>query len=302
MLPYPHRATHPEKGLVNVKRKALVLGGGGTVGIAWEAGIAAGLLESGVNLSDADLLIGTSAGSVVATLLASGVDPRQFLALQVAAGGAPPTAITQTDTATLQAIHAKWTTADELNADLRQEIGSMALAARTITETEWIANFVQNLGGEVVWPERPLLVTAVDAFTGAFVTWAKGAGVPLHLAMAASCTVPGLFPPVTIGDSRYVDGGVRSATNADLAAGYETVVIVAPLATPAHPLGHRLVGREIAELQARGTATELLLPDHEAMAAFGGNIMDASRIGPAAEAGVRQGRAFAGQLAELWAG
>jgi NTE family protein len=288
--------------VANVKRKALVLGGGGTVGIAWEAGIAAGLLENGVNLSDADLLVGTSAGSVVATLLASGVDPRQFLALQMAAGGAPPAMVTPSDPALIQAIYAKWSTADELNADLRREIGSMALVARTMTEAEWIDGFVRNLGGEMTWPERPLLITAVDALTGAFVTWAKGAGVPLHLAMAASCTVPGLFPPVSIGESRYVDGGLRSATNADLAAGYETVVIVAPLATAAHPMGQRHVGREVADLQARGTNTELLLPDPEAMAAISGNMMDARQIAPAAEAGIRQGRIFAGRLAELWAG
>lgn len=234
-----------------MKGKALVLGGGGTVGIAWEAAIAAGLLENGVDLSDADLLIGTSAGSVVATLLASGVDPRQFVALQMAAGGAPPASIAPADPELIKAIYAKWTTADELNADLRREIGSMALAARTITEAEWIDSFVKNLGGELPWPDRPLLVTAVDAVTGDFVTWAKGAGVPLHLAVAASCTVPGLFPPVSIGETRYVDGGLRSGTNADLAAGYDTVVIVAPLATPTHPLGHRYVLREIAELQAR---------------------------------------------------
>ena len=79
------------------------------------------------------------------------------------------------------------------------------------------------------WPERPLVVTAVDTETGEFTTFDRDSGVPLVSAVAASCAVPGVYPPVTIDGRRYMDGGMRSAANADLAQGYDRLVVLAPI-------------------------------------------------------------------------
>lgn len=283
-----------------MKKRALVLGGGGTVGIAWETGVAAGLAENGINLSHADLFVGTSAGSVVGSLLAAGLDPVQLLAVQAAAGNAPPRDLSPLDPEGLQAIFMKWWSVDEVTPELRRELGAMALSVRTMPEEDWLAGFTQLLGGMTDWPVRHLLLTAVDAATGDLKVWDKSAGVPLHQAVASSCTVPGLFPPVSINGARYVDGGVRSGTNADLVAGHDSVVIIAPLAAEAHGLGCRQMAGEIAGLQAGGSAVEAIVPDEEALAVFGFNMMDPSRAAPAAAEGLRQGRAAAQRLAAIW--
>lgn len=281
--------------------RALVLGGGGTLGVAWELGVAAGLLDQNVDLTRADRLVGTSAGSIVGAVLAAGVDPRQLLAFQLAMGAAPSHNLGPQDPDTLQAVAAKWQSAAEMTPDLQREIGALALAARTVEEAVWVTSLEQILGGQPDWPARPLTVTGVDAASGEFVPWTRDSGVPLHLAVAASCTVPGLFPPVTINGRRYMDGGVRSGTNADLAAGAASVVVIAPMGSPSHPLGHRQLEREASALRAAGSTVALIVPDPESLEAFGPNLMDPSRIEAAAHAGVRQGKENAARLQAIWA-
>lgn len=127
--------------------------------------------------------------------------------------------------------------------------------------------------------------------------------MPLHLAVAASCAVPGIFLPVTIGGRRYMDGGMRSDTNADLVAGYERVLIIAPIGpngTSGGLAAQRPVLREAEQLRATGAQVELVVPDAESLSAFGLNLMDTSRRVSAAEAGLRQGEAVATNLYGLW--
>ena len=209
-----------------MKRKALVMGGGGIIGIAWETGLAAGLSANGLDLRTADLVVGTSAGSVVGTQLAHGFDPAQMLALQQLDMPGTGVSISQLNTGGTAAIFAKWFSATEMSEELCKEIGCMALELETMPEESWLSIFAMLA---MDWPERPLKITAVEASTGTFTVWDRESGAPLQLAVASSCTVPGLFPPVTINGRRYVDGGVRSATNADLATGYDSVLIIAPM-------------------------------------------------------------------------
>ncbi|MFI6495352.1 patatin-like phospholipase family protein [Streptomyces sp. NPDC050564] len=103
----------------------------------------------------------------------------------------------------------------------------MALAAPTISEAERMHTIQARLPVRT-WPARRLLITAVDARTGDYTLWDRTSGIPLASAVAASCAVPGVWPPATVAGRRYIDGSVRSATNADLAQRHDVVVVLAP--------------------------------------------------------------------------
>ncbi len=283
-----------------MKTKALVLGGGGTVGIAWEVGVAVGLLEHGVDLRAADLLVGTSAGSVVGSFLALGFDPTQVLAVQKAMAATSQQSPMQMDLEGYQKVSAVWQGARAMDQETSREIGSLALQSRGMDEAAWVGQFGLLVGSQGGWPEKPLCVTAVDTETGELAVWDRSSGVPLHLAVAASCCVPGLFQPVTIGGRRYMDGGVWSGTHADQAAGHDTVLVVAPMGSAVYPLGHSQLMAEVERLRAAGSTVEVLLPDATTQAGFGPSMMDQTRVGGAAENGIRQGRELGARLAEIW--
>jgi NTE family protein len=296
-----------------VTRRALVLGGGGPVGVAWEFGLIAGLEQEGVRLGDADLFVGTSAGSIVGASLAFGRPTAELLATQHEIADRPaPTGTTDGafDLAPLMQQFMKLYTSDAPPQQLRAEIGAFALQAKTaMTEDEWLATFsIGETFRADVWPERAYVCTAVDAESGEFVTWSKDSGVPLVRAVASSCCVPGIFPPITINGRRYIDGGMKSATNADLAAGYERVVVVSVTSgmerASAFPaLVERAKKRMDAELGAitsAGGTYEMIAPDDDSRAAMGTNLMDFKRRGEIADAGVAQGRREAGRVGAFW--
>ena len=210
--------------------KALVLGGGGIAGVAWELGIIAGLREGGVDVTDADLVEGTSAGSIVGAQIASGQDLEALYANQLkpiegTKEDIPPPDVTMA----LQTFAAGFDAPDTQTA--RARIGAVAMTAKTMSEAERLEIIADRLPVKA-WPERRLVTNAVDARTGEWVTFDRHARVPLLLAVAASCAVPGIYPPVTIGEHRYIDGGVSSATNADFAEGYDRVLILSPRPRP----------------------------------------------------------------------
>lgn len=280
--------------------RALVLGGGGTLGIAWMAALAAALAENGIGLNEADLFVGTSAGSVVGTQLAFGMEPEIMLGLERMQGDAATGFEQESDPRVIAQVFQKWWSVPEMTPELQRELGALALSAPTISEERWTSLFEATLQG-APWPEKPLKITAVDALSGELVVWDRESGAPLFRAVASSCAVPGLLPCTTIGDRRYMDGGVRSGTNADLAAGCERVLIIAPMAVPERqPLASRQVQAEITGLRAGGSQVELVLPDKGALEAFGPNMMDATRRSGVIEAGLRQGQALAERLASFW--
>lgn len=282
--------------------RALVLGGGGTIGIAWEIGVLKGLQAAGLDLSDADLVVGTSAGSVVGALVALGQPVDALVAGQLAPGDPALQQAMVFDPQTLMAISSQWAATPEMTREQRAAIGALALRASTVAEADWVRVFTNQLGG-LDWPERGLVITAVDAESGEFIVWDRTAGVPLARAVAASCTVPGLFPPVTINGRRYIDGGVRSGTNADLAREHAIVIIIAPIGTPTQSIGalaRRQIEAEVASLRETGSIVDILLPDTAALTAFGPNLMDATRRAIVVEAGIQQGRAEALRLRNVW--
>jgi NTE family protein len=265
---------------------ALVLGAGGLTGIAWHLGLLAGLRAEGVDLTGADLIVGTSAGAVAGALLAGGLDPVDAAGLEARLTDADPPV--QPDWARGTEVFGLLNDAERDPASIRAAVGVLALAADVVAEEPYVTSLGRRLPSHD-WPDRPLLIPAVDAATGHPVFWDRTSGVPLDRAVAASCAVPCIFPPVTVNGVRYMDGGVRSLTNADLATGAARIVVLSPL-TPT-----RARDTTAAELDALGrdARTTLLVPDREALDALGSNVFDASRWQPAFEAARAQGHRVA---------
>lgn len=294
--------------------RALVLGGGGAVGIAWESGLLAGLSMSGVDLAQADFIVGTSAGSFVGAQVAMGhsassivdairaEDPAQFLS----ARGRP---MKVPDMSAVLAKMAEAVSGARPAEQVCAEIGAWALSAEPMmTEKEFIAGFGRSFSGLTAdfWPERSYACTAVDAADGSFVLWNKDSKVGLLDAVASSCAVPGVFPPITIRGRRYMDGGMRSPTNADAAKGYDLVAVIALRGAAIDPTiaegFQRALDRELDILRGSGARVELIVPDPASVETFGMNMMDPTRRKGAATAGVAQGKASADHLREFWNG
>ncbi len=275
--------------------KALVLGGGGVTGVAWEIGILTGLAERGVDLSDADLVVGTSAGSVVGTDVRSGVSLAELYQVQLA----PPRG--EIKAAVGPAVLAKYVRAMIFARNpvtVRARIGAMALRAKTEPEARRRSVIESRLPVRD-WPPSPLKITAVDAVTGEFVVFDAASGVGLVDAVAASCAVPGVWPPVTINGRRYIDGGMRSATNVDLAAGCRRIVVIAPI-TQGFGSAITGVGRQVRRLTEQGAEVLVIKPDQAAAKAIGRNVLDPARRAAAARAGHLQSATQALAVAAIW--
>jgi|HubBroStandDraft_6_1064221.scaffolds.fasta_scaffold577595_1 NTE family protein len=282
-----------------MQTRALVLGGGGPVGIAWESGVLAGMAECGVDLSQADFICGTSAGSFVGARLALGNTPASiaatYLTEEPAASSAPQPSLGR--------LIVKMMTGAMGNRPpekVRAELGAWALHAKTISEETFLERFASV---DARWPERDFVCTAVDTANGEFIVWKRDSGIGLARAVASSCSVPSIYPPVSFQGRRYMDGGMRTATNADVAKGHGLVVVLAlAVAVPAfvaRPLQARLE-KELQTLRDSGSRVELILPDSNCKRAFGFNLMDARRRPAAAKAGLQQGRGEAARLRTRW--
>ncbi|CAB4332084.1 MAG: patatin-like phospholipase family protein [Actinobacteria bacterium] len=275
--------------------KALVLGGGGVAGIAWELGVLDALATTGVDLTTADRIVGTSAGSAVGAQLRTGESLDSLCARQLVP--AEQSAELQVESS-LDSLIEQFAACFEgaPNAlEVRRRLGAVALGAPTVEEAARIAVIESRLSSHE-WSERELLVTAVDAFTGEFRVFDKNSGVSLVSAVTASCAVPGIWPPVTIGDTRFIDGGVNSGSNADLAEGCEVVVIIAPFAGGFGPT----VEVEAEALRSTGAIVEVIAADAQATEAFGTNVLDPATRVPSLREGRRQGALEALRIAKVW--
>lgn len=267
------------------------MGGGGITGIAWELGLLAGLRRQGADLAGADLIIGTSAGAYVGALLATGADLDRAVA---EAGDVDVELAPRLDPALLAQGFAVLSDDSLRPVDKRRLVGGMAVSAPLGPDTPHIARFAETLP-EHRWPRTPrLVITAIDTATGELVAWDADDEVPLPAAVAASCALPGVFPPVRVDGSRFMDGGVRSVTNTDLARGADVVIVIAPTsnmfrATPAEELDRLAPPRSL-----------LITPDPAARTAIGDNILNPSRRVPALAAGIAQAGTLAAAVRETW--
>jgi NTE family protein len=289
--------------------KALVLGGGGPVGIAWESGLLNGLADGGVDVSTADFTMGTSAGSFVGARLAMGVDPRTFAepfinpAVGETRDDRPPRA--SGPPADLSALTKLMAEAQNDPQNGMKRLGAFALNANTISEADFIETFgsaFRELPDDA-WPQRAFACTAVDTATGDFALWTADSKVGIKYAVSSSCSVPGIYPPVTINGRRYMDGGMRSTINADMAKGYDKVLVVVVRGDAPGAMGERMRARREAEFQIlrdAGAEVRMIGPNAESLAAMGANLMDFRKRGPAAAAGLAQGRAEAAAFTDFW--
>jgi NTE family protein len=269
--------------------RALVLGGGGVAGIAWMTGLLAGLAEAGQDVTEADLLVGTSAGAAVAAQVGSGLSLDALFARQTEPALQSREISVELDMQKFAVEFGALLTGVTSAQDAQRRMGAYALAAKTVTEAERLAAVGSRLPSPE-WPSRRLLLVAVDAETGEMRVFDRQSRVDLVDAVAASCAVPGIWPPVTIGGRRYVDGGVRSSDNADLAAGHATIVVISPLGLdPPFPSPMPL-RTAVGQLRSEGSAVTVITPDEASVAAIGNNPLDPATRIPAAQAGRAQGR------------
>jgi NTE family protein len=299
------RTPHPQV-LHNV---ALVLGGGGAAGNAWEIGIIAGLAEAGLDMTEADLVVGTSAGATAAAQVCSGMPAAQLFAsvLSQAVQPAgqnrerPPSLPMATVFERMRSIGATATSA----TDLRRAMGAFGLESDSTLEpgAGHRRAMVAARLPRPEWPDRPMIVVAVDAHTGELAAFDRDSGVDLVDAVTASTALPGLVPTKSINGTRYIDGGVRSPDNADLASGYANVVVLSPLGgrsgTPSEGQFEGLrrppewgvdLASQVEALRKQGSHVEVITPDADSRTAMGTNQMDPATRVPAARAGFAQGQ------------
>ncbi|GHO68303.1 patatin [Ktedonobacter sp. SOSP1-52] len=244
---------------------ALVLGGGSVAGIAWQTGVITGMADAGVDVRDADVFVGTSGGACVAAQITSGLTLEELFQRQVDPALQARELAAQMDLARWSAdLKQAMEGAGDIT-ELMQRRGAMALATHTVTEAE-----------------RRIFNHA--------------SGVDLVDAVAASCAIPGVWPPVTIDGHRYIDGGTYANENADLASGFERVLVLAP-DVPAHsPI---TLDAHSQQLRREGARVDIVHFDEvtkKALAVVGGNLLDPAVRERAAYAGRAQGRSIASQL------
>lgn len=282
--------------------RGLVLGGGGPVGFCWYAGLASGLADGGVDLRDADVIVGTSAGAQAGAWLAADCDLDEFA-----------------ETAcSLDTVYAGQNFADDADPDHLFEfygliseleepapaevLHQMAELARRVDPPEGDPNwYVRERAGRWVpsgtaWPER-FFAAVVSVATAQFTLLGPEDGVDLAQGVAASCAAPGIVPPVDVNGVPMMDGGARSATNADalLAFGVATALVITPVSARLEAMGQMLEA-EVHELESAGITVEVIRPSQREEAAFGLDLLNSSLALPAVEAGTATGRKVAATL------
>jgi NTE family protein len=274
-----------------MERFALVLGAGGHAAIAWETGVLAGMADAGVHVCDADVIVGTSAGSLVGAQITSDVTLDELFQRQVdpdrqTKESAPPVDFIRWRDDFMRAREGP----GDAIAVLKR-FGALALQVPADAKGER-RNVIAARLPSPSWPERSLLITAVDAESGARRVFDRSSGIDLIDAVTASAAVPGIWPAVALGGRRYMDGGVYSIDNADLAAGCERVLILTlPARVP--PLCVASLDAAVDTLRRGGARVNVVHPDEasqQAFASVGGNLLDPSVRDAAARAGREQGR------------
>ncbi|MBV9351359.1 MAG: patatin-like phospholipase family protein [Mycobacterium sp.] len=277
-------------------KRALVLAGGGVAGIAWENGVLRGIADESPAtaraLLDSDVLVGTSAGSVVGAQIGSGLSLDDLFARQVQETSAEIDPGVSIDDI-IDLFRIAMTEPSTTMPQKLQRVGALALASETVTEPVRRKVIAYRLPSHD-WPKRVLRVTAIDVATGERVVFDRDSGVDLVDAVTASCAVPKAWPPVTLRDRRYMDGGIGSSVNLDVAQDCDVAVVLVPAgeSTPS-PFGTG----PVAEIASFGGKAFGVFADDESLRAFGTNPLDPRCRTASAVAGRAQGRREAKSVA-----
>jgi NTE family protein len=276
-------------------RKAVVFGGGGSVGTGWQTGLNAGWKQAGIDLTDAGLILGTSAGAAVGVQVALGQDLDRQLDRYRAAGARHAAGQA---TRVLHFGEDQWHELRKMFAigqahgladrRVRQEIARAALEAKTASEQEFLLT-VKYLAHER-WPSN-YVCTALNVDTCEFVPLTAALGGDLQHGVAAAVAVPGFYPPITVAGQRYVDGGCLSPSHLDLAADFDRVLFVQMTET---------LQRELEAIGSSGAQLLVVKPDEDSLSVLGENLMDSAAAFDAAEAGLAQGLRTASSVGNFW--
>jgi NTE family protein len=282
--------------------RALVLGAGGPAAIAWETGVIVGLADMGIDVRNADLIVGTSAGSIVAARITGGPGLEDLFQQQVEHGLQHNEIAVSVDFKQLRSDYLRARQGEGGDLGILQRMGALAMSASTISESERRRVIASRLPAPT-WPETRFRAVAVDAESGERRVLERAKGVVLVDAVAASCAVPGVSPTITIEGHRYMDGGVYSIDNADLALGTDRILVLT-LRSGNPPICVRSLGAAVETLRHSGAQVVVIHPDAASEAAFaavGGNLLDPQVRASAARAGRAQGRHLAvAAVAPLW--
>jgi NTE family protein len=293
-------------------RVAVVLGAGGAVGHAFHAGVLASLDEQfGWDAGRADLLVGTSAGSIVAALLRAGLPAADLFRR---ATGQPPSArgIAVITRARLgpprrpapgsrsrgRGIASPAFLARALRAPWEVRPGALAAAVLPAGRRQdfHMAAPIDALHGDR-WPAAPTWIVAVELDTGRRVVFGRAGAPPARVAEAvtASCAIPAYYEPAEINGSRYVDGGVHSTTNAAVVAAEqpELVLVSAPMSAARgvraggpgmalRQIARLSLAREVARLRRQGTTVVAFQPTAADIEVMGTDALDPDKIPPVA--------------------
>ena len=290
-------------------KRALVLGGGGPIGVEWEAGLVTGLSEQGFAWAELDVIVGTSAGAYVGAYLAGGQVPGSFTQRAAeqrtagtgAAASAAASGSRKLDPQAIAAIYKAWAAMQLTTQADVQAIGQIVRDLDRSGEGAWIAQARASMPGSD-WPQGRLWVVAVDTETGERRVFERSDGVPFERAVAASSAVPGILPAVEIDGRIYMDGQAWSSTNADLLLPERPAQVLIAMPTNAitgrgiGPHADRMLAHEVAALRAIGCDVRVRTPSREDVQRMGNNLMDYARVADAYAVGLEAGRAWGQEL------
>lgn len=284
---------------MSTMRGALVLAGGGYVAGSWELGLLMGMADAGLDVRNADLMVGTSAGARVALDLASGKALEEFYQRRVETGSPSQVSAAEIDWPRIKAGVEKAKNAGGGTAEILRRMGALALEVAPGNGTDRRPTVAKQIPMQD-WPSKRVIIVAVNAETGERRAFDRESGIDLAGAIIATTASFG-SPPLLFDGQHYFDGGYYSGDNADLAIGCERVLILSLLPPPQ---AMRLVSLDeaIAGLRKAGSLVEVVHPDEETLAALAstGGAMNPASGRPAAIAGRLQGRRVSEHIASFW--
>ncbi|PNZ67465.1 patatin-like phospholipase family protein [Staphylococcus croceilyticus] len=270
--------------------RTLVLGGGGITGIAWESGVLAGLIDNGIKLNEADKIIGTSAGSFVGAVLANGYDMKDYYYELDERRDENDRASMSSD------IYRLWQNAFIVGRDDAEKVGQMmgdiVYTRPSKVDLNERKQAIRQRLGDVEWKDN-LEITAINAKTGVTGTFNSQSGVTLEEAVTASGAVPGIWPHIRLNEIDWIDGGMVSPTNAMLAEGAKSIIILAPLADG---LGMMPSAFDDAEQLSKHSHVLVISPDSDSQAEIGDNIYNPNNILNIGNVGYKQGQVLAQEI------